>query len=175
MTSELKRYYLMQASYWCQQLIVLVFRLEKPRKDYKEYVAHHIVTLWLIGFVSGLYTLVLVYLHRCLQVELRHQPHVHRECCIYLHGCPRLLPRGDQSVHLSPLGVDIKHHFRYFHRGLDVSLISYIRVTSIAHLFRYFRHYLNLVMLYSVYKDFDLIPYVSLFHIHLFSCLTAVV
>jgi hypothetical protein len=30
-------------------------------------------------------------------------------------------------------------------------------------LFRYFRHYLNLVMLYSVYKDFDLIPYVSLF------------
>ena len=28
---------------------------------------------------------------------------------------------------------------------------------------RYFRHYLNLVMLYSVYKDFDLIPYVSLF------------
>ena len=30
-------------------------------------------------------------------------------------------------------------------------------------LFRYFRHYLNLVMLYSVYKDFDLIPYVSLY------------
>jgi len=50
MTPELKRYYLMQASYWCQQLIVLVFGLEKPRKDYKELVAHHIVTLWLIGF-----------------------------------------------------------------------------------------------------------------------------
>ena len=30
-------------------------------------------------------------------------------------------------------------------------------------LFRHFRHYLNLVMLYSVYKDFDLIPYVSLY------------
>lgn len=52
MTPELKRYYLMQASYWCQQLIVLVFRLEKPRKDYKELVAHHLVTLWLIGFVT---------------------------------------------------------------------------------------------------------------------------
>ena len=65
MTPELKRYYLMQASYWCQQLIVLVFRLEKPRKDYKEYVAHHIVTLWLIGFVSGWRTLVLVYSHHC--------------------------------------------------------------------------------------------------------------
>ena len=49
MTPELKRYYLMQASYWCQQLMVLVFRLEKPRKDYKELVAHHFVTLWLVG------------------------------------------------------------------------------------------------------------------------------
>jgi hypothetical protein len=53
MTPELKRYYLMQASYWCQQLIVLVFGLEKPRKDYKELVAHHFVTLWLIGSASG--------------------------------------------------------------------------------------------------------------------------
>jgi acyl-CoA-dependent ceramide synthase len=52
MTSELKRYYLMQASYWCHQLIVLVLRLEKPRKDYKERVAHHLVTSWLIGFVA---------------------------------------------------------------------------------------------------------------------------
>ena len=42
-------------------------------------------------------------------------------------------------------------------------------------LFRYFRHYLNLVMLYSVYKDFDLIPCVSLFQIHISTCLTAVV
>ena len=176
MTPELKRYYLMQASYWCQQLIVLVFRLEKPRKDYKEYVAHHIVTLWLIGFVSGWRTLVLVYSHHCSQVELRHQPHVHRECCIYLHGCPRLFPRNGESVQLSPLGMDTKHLVHYFHRGMDVSLISYLHATSTAHaLFRYFRHYLNLVMLYSVYKDFDLIPYVSLFHIHIFTCLTAVV
>jgi acyl-CoA-dependent ceramide synthase len=53
MTPELKRYYLMQASYWCQQLIVLVFRLEKPRKDFKELVAHHLVTLWLVGFVPS--------------------------------------------------------------------------------------------------------------------------
>ena len=50
MTPELKRYYLMQASYWCQQFIVLALRLEKPRKDYKELIAHHLVTLWLVGF-----------------------------------------------------------------------------------------------------------------------------
>lgn len=51
MQPELKRYFLMHAAYWCQQLIVLLLRLEKPRKDYNELVAHHIVTLWLVGCV----------------------------------------------------------------------------------------------------------------------------
>ena len=43
-----KAYYLLQASYWTQQAIVLCLQLEKPRKDFKELVAHHIVTLALI-------------------------------------------------------------------------------------------------------------------------------
>lgn len=43
-----KAYYLLQASYWAQQFIVLALRLEKPRKDFKELVGHHIVTLALI-------------------------------------------------------------------------------------------------------------------------------
>ena len=44
-----KVYYLLQASYWLQQGIVLLLMLEKPRKDFKELVAHHIITLALIG------------------------------------------------------------------------------------------------------------------------------
>ena len=44
-----KAYYLLQASYWTQQFIVLCMLLEKPRKDFKELVAHHVVTLALIG------------------------------------------------------------------------------------------------------------------------------
>ncbi|KAJ8113969.1 hypothetical protein OPT61_g4039 [Boeremia exigua] len=43
-----KAYYLLQASYWAQQAIVLLLMLEKPRKDFKELVAHHIITLSLI-------------------------------------------------------------------------------------------------------------------------------
>ena len=43
-----KSYYLLQASYWAQQAIVLLLQLEKPRKDFKELVGHHIVTLALI-------------------------------------------------------------------------------------------------------------------------------
>ncbi len=43
-----KAYYLLQASYWSQQAIVLLLQLEKPRKDFKELVGHHIITVALI-------------------------------------------------------------------------------------------------------------------------------
>jgi acyl-CoA-dependent ceramide synthase len=43
-----KFYYLFQAAYWAQQAIVLVLGMEKPRKDFKELVGHHIVSLALI-------------------------------------------------------------------------------------------------------------------------------
>lgn len=43
-----KAYYLLQASYWAQQAIVLLLLLEEPRKDFKELVAHHVLTLALI-------------------------------------------------------------------------------------------------------------------------------
>lgn len=45
----LKRYYLMHFSYWLQQAIIITLKIEKPRKDFQELVAHHIVTIWLIG------------------------------------------------------------------------------------------------------------------------------
>lgn len=44
-----KAYYLLQASYWAQQSLVMMLMLEKPRKDFKELVLHHIITLALIG------------------------------------------------------------------------------------------------------------------------------
>jgi acyl-CoA-dependent ceramide synthase len=50
MTGKLKSYYLFQAAYWVQQLMVLALKLEKPRKDFNELIAHHLVTLWLIGW-----------------------------------------------------------------------------------------------------------------------------
>ncbi|KAK0526129.1 sphingosine N-acyltransferase lag1 [Tilletia horrida] len=56
---ELKAYYLLQAAYWTQQALVMLLRLEKPRKDYYELVAHHLVTLWLI-FWSYLINLTMI-------------------------------------------------------------------------------------------------------------------
>ncbi|KAJ5934719.1 hypothetical protein N7466_004266 [Penicillium verhagenii] len=44
-----KFYYLFEAAYWAQQALVMLLGLEERRKDFKELVAHHIVTLALIG------------------------------------------------------------------------------------------------------------------------------
>ncbi|KAL3423321.1 ceramide synthase membrane component [Phlyctema vagabunda] len=44
-----KFYYLFQAAYWAQQAIVLLLGMEKPRKDFRELVGHHIVSLALIA------------------------------------------------------------------------------------------------------------------------------
>lgn len=43
-----KVYYLLQLAYWLQQIIVLAFKLEKPRKDYNELIIHHVVTVSLV-------------------------------------------------------------------------------------------------------------------------------
>ncbi|EED20996.1 longevity assurance factor, putative [Talaromyces stipitatus ATCC 10500] len=47
--ASFKAYYLFQAAYWGQQALVMILRLEKPRKDFKELVIHHVVTLALIA------------------------------------------------------------------------------------------------------------------------------
>ena len=44
-----KFYYLFQAAYWAQQAVVLVLGMEKPRKDFKQLIAHHIISLFLIA------------------------------------------------------------------------------------------------------------------------------
>ncbi|KAK9464955.1 TLC domain-containing protein [Lipomyces arxii] len=45
---DFKLYYLLQASFWVQQSVVLSLQMEKPRKDFRELVFHHIVTIALI-------------------------------------------------------------------------------------------------------------------------------
>jgi acyl-CoA-dependent ceramide synthase len=44
-----KFYYLFQGAYWAQQAIVLLLGMEARRKDFKELVGHHIVSLALIA------------------------------------------------------------------------------------------------------------------------------
>ncbi|KAK5989688.1 Sphingosine N-acyltransferase-like protein FUM17 [Cladobotryum mycophilum] len=48
-TALFKFYYLFQAAYWAQQAIVMILGVEKRRRDFKELVAHHVVTVALVG------------------------------------------------------------------------------------------------------------------------------
>ncbi|KAJ7179047.1 longevity assurance proteins LAG1/LAC1 [Mycena filopes] len=123
MKPELKRYYLMQMAYWCQQLIVLVLGLEKPRKDFYELVAHHIVTLWLVGW-SYMINLTLIGNAVYMSMDI-----------------------PDMALAFSKL-----LNYIQWERSKVVSFVAFVA------LWTYFRHYLNLVILYSVWTEFDLIP-----------------
>ncbi|KAH9482739.1 Sphingosine N-acyltransferase lac1 [Psilocybe cubensis] len=118
MKPELKRYYLMQFAYWWQQLIVLVLGLEKPRKDYGELVAHHFVTLWLVGWS---YLVNLTYI--------------------------------GNAVYMS---MDIPDTFLAFSKLLNYIQWNTAKVYAFGVFFviwSYFRHYLNLWILWSVWFE----------------------
>jgi very-long-chain ceramide synthase len=40
MDAYLKAYYLIQSAYWTQQALMMLLKVEKPRADYLELVAH---------------------------------------------------------------------------------------------------------------------------------------
>jgi len=123
MKPELKRYYLMQAAYWCQQLMIMTLKLERPRKDYNELVAHHLVTLWLIGWS---YLVNLTYIGNAVYLSMD-------------------LPD-------SLLGLTKVLNYIQWDKTKIAVFVVFIG------LWTYFRHYLNLVMLWSVWTQFDLMP-----------------
>ncbi|WRT68271.1 uncharacterized protein IL334_005247 [Kwoniella shivajii] len=122
MTWELKTYYLIQAAYWVQQTILLAAKIEKPRKDFKELVAHHIVTLWLIGWSYNVYlTFIGVSVFVTMDVS---------DVFLALAKCVNYV-----SEWASP-------PFFAFFVGV----------------WTYFRHYLNIWILWSVWAEWDLMP-----------------
>ncbi|KAJ7283555.1 longevity assurance proteins LAG1 LAC1 [Mycena rebaudengoi] len=123
MKPELKRYYLMQMAYWFQQLIVLVLGLEKPRKDFNELVAHHLVTLWLVGW-SYMINLTLIGNAVYMSMDIPDM----------VLACSKLL------------------NYIQWNRAKVASFATFVCVWT------YFRHYLNLVILWSVWFEFELVP-----------------
>ncbi|KAN0097511.1 sphingosine N-acyltransferase lac1 [Tylopilus felleus] len=123
MLPNLKAYYLVHSAYWCQQLIVLLLRLEKPRKDHNELVAHHFVTIWLIGW-SYLVNMTLI----------------------------------GNAVYMS---MDIPDVFLAISKILNYLQLTHAKLVAFLTflcIWTYFRHYLNIVMLWSVWYEFDLAP-----------------
>ncbi|KAJ7655411.1 TLC domain-containing protein [Mycena rosella] len=120
MLPELKAYYLLQTAYWVQQFFVLVLGLEKPRKDYAELVAHHLVTLFLV-VLSYLMNLTLI------------------GSAVYMS-----MDIPDALLALSKL-----LNYIQWDRTNNFVLAAFVGAWT------YFRHYLNLVILHSVYADLD--------------------
>ncbi|KAG0045962.1 sphingosine N-acyltransferase lag1 [Gryganskiella cystojenkinii] len=50
LSATMKWYYLIQFAFWLQQLLLAILGIEKRRKDFLEFMIHHIVTCLLIGF-----------------------------------------------------------------------------------------------------------------------------
>ncbi|CCA67019.1 related to longevity-assurance protein LAG1 [Serendipita indica DSM 11827] len=124
MPGTLKVYYLLQTAYWTQQFLVLVLKLEKPRSDYAELVAHHVVTLWLI-FWS--YLVNLTYIGNA----------------VYM------------TMDVSDVFLALSKIFNYL-RMEKTKTVAFAWFTCV---WTYTRHYLNILILWSVWKEFDLIPY----------------
>ncbi|KAL7282392.1 longevity assurance proteins LAG1/LAC1 [Trametes coccinea BRFM310] len=127
MKPELKRYYLMQGAYWCHQLLVLLLRLEKPRKDYTELVAHHFVTIWLVGWS---YLINLTYIGNAVYLSMD-------------------LPDTFLAMSL------LLNYIQWDRIKIAVFALFLIPLWS------YFRHWLNWVILWSVWFEFDLMPETS--------------
>lgn len=122
LTFGLKLFYLLQASYWLQQLLIMGLRIEKPRKDYNELIAHHFVTLYLI-FWS--YVVNLTYIGVAIFV----------------------------SMDFSDVFLALSKCVNYVNEPASQPVFAvFIAIWT------YFRHYLNLVILWSVWTEFKLIP-----------------
>jgi len=123
LTPELKRYYLMQFSYWLQQLVVLLLGLEKPRSDHRELMGHHAVTLWLITW-SYMVNMTLI----------GHAVFLSMDIPDAFFAASKLL------------------NYMQWNRAKIVSFVIFISIWT------YFRHYLNLRILYSVLFEYKLAP-----------------
>jgi acyl-CoA-dependent ceramide synthase len=140
-----KFYYLFQAAYWSQQAIVMLLGLEKPRKDFYELVAHHIITLTLISLSYRFhftYIGLVVYITHDISdfflaasyIGFLSIPYALRELSrVVLMKCMQL----SKSLHY--IGCPVVE--LYF----GTSIVSWI----------YFRHYQNLRLIYSLCTEFE--------------------
>ncbi|SGZ31372.1 BQ5605_C044g12160 [Microbotryum silenes-dioicae] len=147
MEGRLKSYYLLQLAYWCQQMLVLILGLEKPRSDFKELVIHHVVTLWLVGWSC----------EPCLPA-FRHTSNrsfVSRSSHADFLNLTMIGTAIFVSMDLPDICLALSKCLNYLNlqRTSECSFVLFLCVWN------YMRHYLNIRILFSVWNEFDLIPH----------------
>ncbi|ODQ64498.1 longevity assurance proteins LAG1/LAC1 [Nadsonia fulvescens var. elongata DSM 6958] len=114
-----KVFYLLQAAFWSQQSVLLALQVEKPRKDFKELVFHHIITITLI-WTSYRFHFTWVGL------------------AIYI------------TMDVSDFFLSVSKNLNYLDHYLTGPFFVVFIGTWI-----YFRHYLNIKILYSILTEFE--------------------
>ncbi|KHO00582.1 Longevity assurance, LAG1/LAC1 [Metarhizium album ARSEF 1941] len=143
-----KFYYLFQAAYWAQQAIVMLLGLEKPRKDFKELIAHHIVT---IGLIALSYRFHFTYMG--IAVYLTH------DISDFFFAASGGSPRPYDG----PLVSKSLHY-------IDSPIVGPFFCMSIG-IWAYLRHYQNLRILYSLLGEFRTVgPYVLNWETQQYKC-----
>ena len=135
----------MRSSYWLQQMLVLILRLEKPRSDFRELVIHHCVTLWLVGW-SYLFSLTHI-------GTLAHPAHPSAAS----PDLPRLSLAGTAifvSMDLPDVCFALSKCLNY----LDLQHTSELSFVFFLGVWHYLRHFQNLRIIWSVWKEYALIP-----------------
>jgi TLC domain len=125
MAGTLKVYYLLQTAYWLQQFLLLVLGIEKPRRDFYELVAHHIVTLWMVIW-SYIMNMTLTGNIIFLTMDWSD---VFLAVCIFStfdsQGILNVLLAAVQMLQLPRVGADQDHCVCMVHMLLDVSTIPH--------------------------------------------------
>lgn len=139
-----KAYYLLQASYWAQQAIVLCLLLEKPRKDFKELVGHHIVTLALIWLS---YRFHFTYMGLAVYIT---------------HDISDFFLAVSFPLSLIPLAIRNTDNSQKSSKTLNYinSPLTLPYFTLFIGIWTYLRHYINIVILYATLTEFRTVgPY----------------
>jgi very-long-chain ceramide synthase len=160
MPGTLKPYYLLQTAFWLQQSMLLGLGVEKPRRDFYEFVAHHIITLWMViwsyimnmTFTGNIIFLTMDWSEIFFAVSLGLLHSMWRDIQCEL--------AASQMFQLLAMGTDQDDCVCLVRMLLDVSVGPARvnrRLKGLPALRRYSRHYLNFKILYSHWYEFDLI------------------
>jgi acyl-CoA-dependent ceramide synthase len=135
-----KFYYLFQAAYWVQQAVVMLLGQEKPRKDFKELIAHHVITITLI-FLS--YRFHFAYIGIGVYIT-------HDISDFFLAVRPTTFHPPMRSVANPP--IQISKSLNYLSHPAQSPAFALCIAAWI-----YLRHYLNLGILYSIATEYSVV------------------
>ena len=139
----LKFYYLFQAAFWIQQALIMLLGVEQRRRDFRELVIHHIVTISLIGLSYRFH-----FTYMGIAVYITHDI---SDFFLAVSQMPQLCSLCIPKTRLYQISKSLNY--------IDSPLQGPAFGLCIA-IWTYLRHYINLRILYSLYTDFSAVgPY----------------